>query len=238
MTSMATNGDIGSFEYYLTRRLTHLEEDGLSKDTVNSLRERGAKITAELVAFRATRQQLAASGRLTPQGLADDVSQAAAKAAGEIKRHADDTILREDIRRTKGKLTAKAAPDPTEKLYKLLQHQEIRRELEARGISGSDTLTADNAYREAAFRGDHATMEALETWPMGSPVSPALIAEGQAQRLDAIDPINAAKLSELQVFQDALAQTWRDAMTELRPMLPVDDPIARLAQGETGDDAA
>jgi hypothetical protein len=144
-------------------------------------------------------------------------------------------ILDEDIKRTTSKLQAKGTPDATERLFKLLQQQEIRTELLSRGVTGDDTLVADNAYRDAMSRNDHLAMEALENWPLGSPVSPDLIAQGQTARYGTIDPVAAQKLEELQSFKQALTDVERDALGEL-PLMSQDE-ISRLA-GPEPDEAA
>lgn len=244
---MQGNGDIGSFEHYLGRRLTQMEQDGVSKDSINSMRERGLAITAALVTFRAMRQTLAASGRYSPSGLTEAVGEAAAKAAGEIKRHADDSILREDIRRTKGKLENATKADPTAELINFWRKMELRSTFERQGISiinqatgeiSFDSVKANILYQSALARNDALAMEALEEWPTGSPVDAELIAKGQAQHLGDQDPINSQKLHELEEFAAALESTLKDALTELRPSLPVADPIARMAGSAPPDEAA
>ena len=82
-------------------------------------------------------------------------------------------------------------------------------------------------------------MEALEQWPIGSPVDAELVAHGRARRLALADPVNAKKLAELERFKEAMETSVNDALQELREYLPVPDPIAIAAgPSQPPDEAA
>ena len=230
-------GEIGSFSWLWHRRLQMLEADGGNVDDLRNLREKVLSLDGLLYGFHSHHKSLAESGRYTAAGLADEVAGKASDTAGAIRRLCDSTLIDQAIVKTSAKLQAKAAADPIDRLLHLMQMQEIRSELQSRGITGGDTLSGDVAYREAASRKDYVTMQAMEEWPLQSPVSESLIVEGRAMRLGSVDPIAARKLSEEQTFKESLQQAEHDALLELRDFLPVDDPIARQAQGEP-DDAA
>jgi hypothetical protein len=74
-------------------------------------------------------------------------------------------------------------------------------------------------------------MQALENWPLGSPVDDAeLLTQGRQARDAARNPIAAKKLDELRQLQAAMSRVARDALHEL-PLEQV-DPLQQLARGE------
>jgi hypothetical protein len=86
---MATNGDIGSFEWLFAKRLQLLEAQGTPADDIDSLKARGRQISQALGEFRAQRRTLGDSGKYTREGLRDELAKLAATAAGEIRRSQD-----------------------------------------------------------------------------------------------------------------------------------------------------
>jgi hypothetical protein len=230
---MEGNGtrDIGSFAWVHTKILEGLEASGMNPDHVEALRQKVAGMTQALQEFRAKCQALEASRKYSAQGLADAAVEEAAKAAGVIRRVGDNRYLLDNIRQTEAQLTP-AKPDPAESLLGFWRQMEIRSTLAAQGTGPEDPLKAEFAYRAALERGDHDTLLALEGWPLGSPVSPGLISQGQQQRDAHRNPIAAAKLHDLQALQEAMAQAVHDALAELP--LSTDDPMARQAGAEAG----
>jgi hypothetical protein len=236
---MDGNGDFG-FSWVLGKRLEALTAQGLAPEAIESLRGRGESVAAALQTYRAKRQAAGDSGKSSAVGLRDIEQTLASEAAGVIRRAMDDTkvggqggltLLRQGIAQQRAKLQPKVNGDPTQAIVAFLRQQEIRAFLVGMGVQG-DPVKAGLAYREAMARGDVDTLMALETWPMGSPVAdPELIAQGQAQRAQAVDPIAAAKVQELERLAEAYERTLADALQELP--LPAPDPVAEMAAGES-----
>jgi hypothetical protein len=223
--------DPGSFGWTQGRILRNLEADGLNAEYVESLRTKAGTVHAVLQKFHAKRRELGDSGKYTESGLADALADLASKAAAEIRRVCDDSHLRNNIRQTEAQLRPPAG-DPIAQLGDLWRAMEIRQIFLSQGLA-DDPVRAAMAYRDAMQRGDHLTMQALETWPLGSPVKDlTLLAEGRAARQAASDPVGARKLQDLQTFHEVLTQLTKDAIGELPLNAP--DPIAQQASG-SGD---
>lgn len=212
---------------------------------VEGLRNRGQVVAAALAEFRAKRQALGDSGKFTRQGLEDAIGEIAAATAGIIRRTMDDSSLRDKIGQHKQRLATTTKADPTTELVNFWKRMELRSLYDRQGLTiidpatGSmriDRLKADQFYRDALAKGDALAMEALEEWPTGSPVDAALVQQGQAQRLKALDPVVAQKLEGLEVLEDAMQNTLRDGLNELPKV--IDDLIARQAGPAPAPEAA
>jgi hypothetical protein len=226
-----SNGDVSDFGWVQRKILEGMTREGANPDHISALGEKIAAIEAHLQAFRATRQRLGDSGKYTASGLAEAARELAAPVAGEIKKLLDDTYLRQNILQTERELVNTTRQDPTEALVSFWREMEYRTIFQQLGVAG-DPIKANLAYREAMSKGDVLAMQALENWPLGSPVTDAaLLAEGRQARDMARNPLAAKKLSELRQLQEAMARVAKDALQEL-PLSPP-DPLEQLARGET-----
>jgi hypothetical protein len=225
-----SNGDIGDFGWVQRKILEGLTREGANPDHISALGEKIAAIETHLQTFQTKRRQLGDSGRFTRQGLEEAERELAAPVAGEIRKLMDDTHLRNNILQVERESANTTKPDPTEALVNFWKEMEIRTVYQALGIVG-DPVKANLAYREALSRQDHLAMQALENWPLGSPVDDAeLIAQGREARDAARNPIAAKKLGELRQLQAAMARVAKDALQEL-PLAQA-DPIAAQAAGQ------
>jgi hypothetical protein len=229
---MQSNGtqDPTSFVTVQGKILRNLEAAGdLNVNDFEVLLGKTSEVSEVLQEFHRARRTLGDSGKFTESGLREALADAASRAAANVRRLTDDTVLKEHIRQVRARLAPKPG-DPIAALGDLWRQMEARQLLAAQGVA-DDPLRAAMVYRDAMQRDDHLTMQALETWPLGSPVKDAsLLAEGQEARYAASDPVNAKKLAELQVFQQVLGQIAKDALREL----PVGEPdvIAQQAQAD------
>jgi hypothetical protein len=234
---MEGNGDFG-FSWVFQKRLERLEAQGLAPEAVQGLRERGAQAAIALQAYAAKRREAGDSGRYSARGLQQVERELAAAAEGEVRRALAVPGLDDHIRQLRSKLVPKAGGDPVERLLAYWQAMERRASLARLGVEiidpASGTITYDAIkleaqYRAALGRQDETTMRAIEEWPwMGPcPLDPELLAEGQARRLQAQDPVTSAKLAELETLRAAYDLTTVDALQELP--LAARDEIAELA---------
>jgi hypothetical protein len=225
------NGDVGDFGWVQRKILEGLTREGANPDHLAVLGEKIAAIETHLQAFGAKRRQLGDSGKYTRQGLEEAERELAAPVAGEIRKLMDDTHLRNNILQTERELANTTKSDPTEALVNFWREMEYRTIFQQMGVAG-DPIKANLAYREALAKGDVLAMQALENWPLGSPVDDAaLLAQGRQARDAARNPIAAKKLSELRQLQAAMSRVARDALQELP--LQQADPIAAMARGES-----
>jgi hypothetical protein len=232
------NGNVGDFGWVQSKILEGLIRDGFNLDFVESLREKIAAIEMHLQAFRATRQQLGDSGKYTPQGLVEAERELAAPVAGEIRRLMDAAHLKNNLVQKRAKLQPPATGDMADRIIAAFEVMEIRTLFQPMILLSNpqtggvtvDTIKADQLYRDAMQRGDLRAMAALEGWPLGSPVSAELIAQGQQQRHEATNPLLAKEIRELETLHEQFQRITQDALAELP--LPQDDPIAVIARGE------
>jgi hypothetical protein len=245
---MEVDAHLGSFESYLRQRLLRLEREGFSPEQLASVREPGAAITAALVEFRATRQALRDSGKFSAQGLQEAMSEAAARAEGQIRQAMTMRLahVEENVRRQRAKL-AQATADPTTELRRFWKKRELRTLYDRMGVTIVDPATGEitvdpilgsKLYREAVARKDTLAQEALEEWPLACPVEAELVSHGQALRRRSLDPVAAEHLQAFETLHEAMQRTLHDALGELRDYVPTPDPIADMAAGGRAPDAA
>jgi hypothetical protein len=225
---MEENGRPGEvFDLAYRHTLQALQADGMDPGHLEGLKSKIGAMSEVLRQFRAERQKLGDSGRFTMAGLMEAERELAAKFAGEIKRLGDTAHLAGNIKQHEAKLTP--APKGSD-VQQLLQYWRL---MEVRGYLGqaiaADPLQAEVIYRDALAKGQHEILEALETWPIKSPVSAELISQGQQARLEARDPVVAAQLRSLRTLQQVMESAARDAISEL----PLgQDALQQLASGE------
>jgi hypothetical protein len=231
---MQSNGQPGDgqpgelFDLSYNHILQGLQAEGLNPDLLQGLREKVSAISGLLQTFRAKRREAGDSGKFSAAGLLQVEAELASRIAGEIKRVADTGHLQGNIAQHNAKLQRKPQSDATERLIATLRHQEIRYTVQA--LIGNDPFKADELYRDAMRENNVELMEALEGWPLRSPVSPELIVQGRAQRDAAVDPVAAKARDELLTLKHMLESAGRDAIAEL-PLTQADQ-LQQLAAGE------
>jgi hypothetical protein len=227
---MQLNGSPDDSEFELTYRavLRSLEADGsMDAGHLAGLRQKIGAMAEVLGQFRQQRKKLGDSGRFTMAGLMDAERELAVKFAGELRRLGDTARLRDNIKQHEAKLTPAPKGNDTQQLLVYWRLMEVRGYL-GQAIA-SDPLQAEAIYRAALAEGQHEILEALETWPIKSPVSAELIAEGQQLRMEARDPALAAQLRSLRTLQQIIESAVKDAISEL----PLgQDALQQLASGE------
>jgi hypothetical protein len=224
-----SNGDVGDFGWVQRAILDGLIRSGANPDHVEGLRQKVAAVEGLLEGFRSKRRQLGDSGRFTAEGLKQAELELAAPIAGEITRLLDTGHLRVNLNQKRAKLQPAAAGDVADRIIRHFTMMELRTIFQAQGVTG-DPIQASIAYQQAMRRDDHLAMEALESWPLGSPVPADLIAQGQRQRQASLNPVLAKEVQELEVLHEQYQRLTRDALGELPLSQP--DPIAQLAAGQ------
>jgi hypothetical protein len=129
--------------------------------------------------------------------------------------------------------------DSTLALLRFMRQAEVRAVLMEQGIGPHDPLKLQAAYQDALTGGDDLVMEAIEGWPLGHRLPPALVLKGQQERVAHRDPGVANTLTELQRYRDIVTNMLTTSIHELEAVAPSmkDDPIARQAAATPAETA-